>query len=197
MFACILILEIAIFHHSLLLVKERLFFSLYLKMFVSSEWIGGTPVLFKEFKKFIVRGNVLDLAIGVIIGAAFSKIIDSTVNDIIMPPIGLIVGKVDFGNLYINLSDKDYSSLAEAQEAGAATINYGLFINNIIHFLIISFVIFMIVKQVNRFHKKEETKKIATKKCPECISEIPVSARRCPACTTFLTADGTEPVTDT
>ncbi|CAH0347295.1 Large-conductance mechanosensitive channel [Bacillus sp. CECT 9360] len=139
----------------------------------------------------------MDLAIGVIIGAAFSKIIDSVVNDIIMPPIGLIVGKVDFSNLYINLSDKNYSSLAEAQEAGAATINYGLFINNIIHFLIISFVIFMIVKQVNRFHKKEEPNKIETKKCPECISEIPVSAKRCPACTTYLTADETELSTDT
>ncbi|MDQ0217881.1 large conductance mechanosensitive channel protein MscL [Peribacillus cavernae] len=142
--------------------------------------------MFKEFKKFIMRGNVLDLAVGVVIGAAFSKIVDSTVNDILMPPIGLIIGKVDFSNLYINLSGKDYSSLADAQEAGAATINYGLFLTNIINFLIITFVIFLIVKQVNRYHNKAEPKTAVTKKCPECISDIPISARRCPACTTYL-----------
>jgi large conductance mechanosensitive channel len=143
--------------------------------------------LFNEFKRFIMRGNVLDLAIGVIIGAAFSKIVESTVKDILMPPIGLILGKVDFSNLYINLSGNAYSSLAEAQKAGAATINYGLFINNIINFLIVSFVIFVIVKQVNRLHKKEKPKAAETKVCPECISEIPLSAKRCPACTTYLT----------
>ncbi|RFU66060.1 large conductance mechanosensitive channel protein MscL [Peribacillus glennii] len=150
--------------------------------------------MFTEFKKFIMRGNVLDLAIGVVIGAAFNKIVDSTVNDILMPPIGLIVGKVDFSNLYINLSDKDYSSLAAAREAGAATINYGLFINNVLNFLIISFVIFLLIRQVNRFHKKEEPKAAETKKCPECISDIPVVAKRCPACTSYLSNDEGETV---
>lgn len=142
-----------------------------------------------------MRGNVLDLAVGVVIGAAFSKIVDSTVNDILMPPIGLLVGKVDFSNLYINLSGNNYSSLAEAREAGAATINYGLFINNIINFLIISFVIFLLVKQMNRIHRKEEPKAAVTKKCPECISDIPVSAKRCPACTTYLQETSEESIT--
>ena len=106
--------------------------------------------MFKEFKEFAMKGSVIDLAIGVIIGAAFGKIVTSLVEDIIMPPIGMILGKVDFSSLYINLSGKTYASLADAKKAGAATINYGLFLNNVLNFLIVAFVIFMIVRQINR-----------------------------------------------
>jgi large conductance mechanosensitive channel len=142
--------------------------------------------MIQEFKKFIMRGNVLDLAIGVVIGASFSKIVDSMVNDVLMPPIGLIVGKVDFSNLFISLSGKHFHSLAEAKKAGAATLNYGLFINNIINFLIISFVIFLLIRQTNRFYKKDEPKEPVTKKCSECVSDIPIEARRCPHCTSYV-----------
>jgi large conductance mechanosensitive channel len=143
--------------------------------------------MFKEFKTFIMRGNVIDLAIGVIIGAAFGKIVTSLVNDVIMPPIGLLLGKVDFSNLYINLGRGSYSSLAEAQKAGAPTINYGLFINSIINFLIIAIVIFLVVQQVNRFKRKEEEKEPDTKECPYCLSTIPLRAVKCQSCTADLT----------
>ena len=142
--------------------------------------------MWKEFRAFIERGNVLDLAIGVIIGGAFGKIITSLVEDIIMPPIGLLIGKVDFTELYINLSGKDYGSLAEAKAAGAATINYGLFINNVINFLIIAFCIFLVIKQVNRFTKRKEEAPVTTKECPACFSAIPIKATRCSACTSYL-----------
>ncbi len=142
--------------------------------------------MWKEFRAFIERGNVLDLAIGVIIGGAFGKIITSLVEDIIMPPIGLLIGKVDFTELYINLSGKDYGSLAEAKAAGAATINYGLFINNVINFLIIAFCIFLVIKQVNRFTKRKEEAPVTTKECPACFSAIPIKAIRCSACTSYL-----------
>ncbi|MFO0995402.1 MAG: large conductance mechanosensitive channel protein MscL [Alphaproteobacteria bacterium] len=112
--------------------------------------------MLKEFKDFINRGNVIDLAVGVIIGAAFSAVVDSLVKDVIMPPIGLILGGVDFSNLFLNLSGGTYESLAAAEKAGAATLNYGVFINTIIRFLIVSFAIFILVKQVNRFKKKQE-----------------------------------------
>lgn len=112
--------------------------------------------MFKEFKEFIMRGNVLDLAVAVIIGAAFGAIVTSLVNDIIMPPIGVLLGGVDFSNLFINLSGETYESLAAAQEAGAATINYGVFLNTIINFLIVAFAIFMIVRTANRMQKQEE-----------------------------------------
>jgi large conductance mechanosensitive channel len=143
--------------------------------------------LLKEFKQFAMRGNVVDLAIGVIIGGAFGKIVTSFVNDILMPPIGLLLGKVDFSNLYINLSDGHYDSLAQAQEAGAATLNYGLFINNVIDFVIIAFVIFLLVRQINKLEKPAETiKETTTKECPFCYSSIPIKATRCPACTSKL-----------
>ncbi|WP_409301146.1 large conductance mechanosensitive channel protein MscL [Peribacillus sp. SCS-155] len=142
--------------------------------------------MLSEFKKFIKRGNVLDLAVGVVIGAAFSKIVDSLVNDILMPPIGLLVGKVDFSELYLNLSGKEFDTLAEAKKAGAATINYGSFINNAINFLIVSFAIFILVKQVNRFYRKEQPTAPTTKKCGDCLSDIPAEARRCPNCTSYL-----------
>jgi large conductance mechanosensitive channel len=141
-----------------------------------------------EFKKFIMRGNVMDLAIGVIIGAAFGKIVSSFVADIIMPPIGLLLGKVDFKSLYINLSGTDYPSLTAAQEAGAPTINYGLFINNIIDFLIVGLVIFLVVKAINKLQKPKVEAPAApiTKKCVYCITEIPLEATRCPNCTSQL-----------
>lgn len=144
--------------------------------------------LWKEFKTFAMRGNVIDLAVGVVIGAAFTSIVNSLVNDVIMPPIGLILRGVDFKNLYISLDGTEYPSLAAAQEAGAATLNYGLFINNVINFLIIAFVIFLVVRQINRlkskFIKQEEAKAPETKTCPECLSEIPIAAKRCKYCTT-------------
>lgn len=141
--------------------------------------------MFKEFKEFAMRGNVLDMAIGIIIGAAFGKIITSVVNDIIMPPLGLILGKVDFSNLFINLSGQAYPNLAAAKAAGAATINYGLFINTVIDFIIVAFVIFLLVKQVNRF-KKQPAPVPTTKECPFCFTSIPIKAVRCPSCTSQI-----------
>jgi large conductance mechanosensitive channel len=114
--------------------------------------------MFEEFKKFAMRGNVIDMAVGIIIGAAFGKIVSSFVADVIMPPIGLIVGNVDFSQLYINLSGADYASLAAAQEAGAATINYGVFLNNVLDFVIVAFAIFMVIRGMNNLKKKEEEK---------------------------------------
>jgi len=144
--------------------------------------------MWKEFKEFISRGNVLDLAVGIIIGVAFGKIVTSLVNDIVMPPIGLLLGKVDFSNLFINLSGKPYATLAAAQEAGAATINYGLFLNTIVEFLIVAFVIFLLVRQINRLTRKPEPAPAAptTKECPYCFSAIPIKATRCPNCTSQL-----------
>ena len=143
--------------------------------------------MIKEFKDFIMRGSVLDLAIGVIIGGAFGKIIASLVSDVLMPPIGMLLGKVDFSNLFINMSGGSYASLADAQKAGAATLNYGLFINNVINFLIIALVIFIIIKQVNRFTKPALAPATpTTKECPFCYSNIPIKATRCPNCTSQL-----------
>lgn len=142
--------------------------------------------MIREFKDFIMRGNVIDLAIGVIIGGAFGKIVSSLVTDVLMPPIGMLLGKVDFSNLFLNLSGGSYASLADAQKAGAATLNYGLFINNVINFVIIALVIFLIVKQVNRFQKPQPTGAPTTKECPFCLSTIPIKATRCPHCTSQL-----------
>jgi large conductance mechanosensitive channel len=143
-------------------------------------------MMLKEFKEFAMRGNVLDLAVGFIIGAAFGKIITSLVSDILMPPIGLILGKVDFSSLFLNLSGKSYDSLAAAKAAGAATINYGLFLNTVIDFLIVALVIFLIVRQVNRWNKPAPAAAPATKECPYCCSAIPVKSTRCPSCTSEL-----------
>jgi large conductance mechanosensitive channel len=144
--------------------------------------------MFSEFKKFIMRGNVLDLAIGVIIGAAFGKIVTSLVNDVLMPVIGLATGKVDFTNLFVSLNGQHYDTLADAKKAAAPTINYGVFINTMIEFLIIAFVIFLIVKQVNRFMPAPPPPPPApeTKECPECLSTIALKAHRCPQCTSVL-----------
>lgn len=144
--------------------------------------------MLKEFKEFVMRGNVLDMAVGVIIGAAFGKIVSSLVSDILMPPIGMLLGGVDFANLFIDLSGIGYMSLEEAQAAGAATINYGLFINAVIDFIIIALVIFMVVRQVNRMQRKEPAVVEAptTKECPLCLSTVPLKATRCPNCTSVL-----------
>lgn len=146
--------------------------------------------MWSEFKKFILRGNVLDLAVAVIIGGAFGKIITSFVNDIIMPPLGLLLGKVNFTDLFIDLTGGGYTSLAAAKEAGAPTLNYGVFINAIIDFLIVAFVIFLVIKGVNKMQtlkKKEEAPAApTTKECPHCCTEIPIKATRCPHCTSQL-----------
>ena len=142
--------------------------------------------MLKEFKEFALKGNVLDLAIGVIIGAAFGKIVTSLVEDILMPPLGMLLGKVDFANLYINLSDKTYPTLAEAKKAGAATINYGLFLNNVLAFLIVAFVVFLVVRQVNRMKRQPAPAVPNTRECPYCASLIPLKATRCPQCTSDL-----------
>ena len=142
--------------------------------------------MYKEFKEFVMRGNVVDLAIGVVIGAAFGKIVTSFVEDILMPPIGLALGRVDFSNLFVNLSGKDYPSIAAAKAAGAATLNYGIFINNIINFLIIAFVIFLLIRQINRMQRPEPAAAPATKDCPYCLSAVPVKATKCAHCTSEL-----------
>jgi large conductance mechanosensitive channel len=142
--------------------------------------------MLREFKEFALRGNVLDMAIGIVIGVAFGKIIASLVDDIIMPPIGLALGNVDFANLFINLSGKDYPSVAAAKAAGAATINYGIFFNTILNFLIIAFVLFLIIRQVNAMQTPKEAPVAVTKECPLCLSAIPVKATRCAHCTAEL-----------
>lgn len=142
--------------------------------------------MLKEFKDFALRGNVLDLAVGVIIGAAFGKIITSFVNDIMMPPFGLLLGRVNFANLFISLTGIKYKSLAAAQAAGAPTINYGLFINNVIDFLIVAFVIFLVIRTINRLQKPAPAPAPTTKPCPHCITDIPIAATRCPHCTSTL-----------
>jgi large conductance mechanosensitive channel len=144
--------------------------------------------MLKEFKEFAMKGNVLDLAVGFIIGAAFGKIVTSLVSDIIMPPIGLILGKVDFSSLFLNLSGKSYSSLAEAKAAGAATLNYGIFLNNIVDFLIVAFAVFLLVRMVNRWNKPAPAAAPSTKECPYCASAIPLKATRCPNCTSEIRA---------
>ena len=145
--------------------------------------------MLKEFKEFAMRGNVVDMAVGIIIGAAFGGIIKSLVADVIMPPIGLLLGGVDFSDLFINLSDGDYASLAEAQEAGAATINLGVFINTILNFIIVAFAIFLLIRAINRLKKEEEAApepEPTAKACPFCCSEVPIKATRCGHCTSEL-----------
>ena len=144
--------------------------------------------MLKEFKEFAMRGNVLDMAVGIIIGAAFGRIVSSVVNDIIMPPIGLILGHVDFSNLFINLSGRHYDSLADAKKAGAAVLSYGAFLNTVIDFLIVAFVVFLLVKQVNRIMKPQPAPAAPpTKECPYCVSRgIALKATRCPHCTAVL-----------
>ena len=143
--------------------------------------------MLKEFKEFAMRGNVLDLAVGVVIGAAFGKIVASLVDDVIMPPIGRLLGHVDFSNLFLNLSDKSFDTLAAAKAAGAPTLNYGNFINTIINFVIVAFAIFLLVRTVNRWTTKPAAPAApTTKDCPQCAMAIPIGARRCGHCTSQL-----------
>ncbi len=145
--------------------------------------------MWKDFKKFIMRGNLLDLAVAVVVGGAFGKIVTSFINDILMPPIGALLGKVDFSNLYINLSGQRYPSLAAAKEAGAATINYGLFLNSVMDFIVVALVIFLLIRAMERTKKKEEVPPApTTKTCPYCQTDIPIKATRCPHCTSHLEA---------
>jgi large conductance mechanosensitive channel len=149
--------------------------------------------MFKEFKAFVMRGNVLDLAVGIIIGAAFGTVVKSLVDDVIMPPVGLALGNVDFANLFVLLKEgpkapPPYPTLADAHAAGAVTINYGQFINNIVTFLIVAFAVFLIVKAANRMRPQEAAAAPSTKDCPYCRMPIPVSAVRCPHCTSELRA---------
>ena len=136
-----------------------------------------------EFKEFAVKGNVVDMAVGVIIGAAFGKIVSSFVADMLMPPIGLLLGKVDFSSLFLNLSGTPQPSLAAAKAAGTPTVNYGVFLQTVFDFIIIAFVIFMIVKQVNRFKQEPPAGPPTTKDCPQCLSAIPIKATKCAHCT--------------
>lgn len=144
--------------------------------------------MLKDFRDFVMRGNVLDLAVAVVIGAAFGKIVSSLVNDVIMPPVGYILGNVDFGSLYLNLSRTPYASLADAQAAGAPTLNYGLFINSIVDFLIVALVIFFIVRMAKRLQRPsaQEVPTPSTKVCPYCLSTIAPQATRCAYCTSQL-----------
>lgn len=146
--------------------------------------------ILNEFKKFAVRGNVIDLAVGIIVGGAFNKIVSSLVSDVIMPPIGLLLGKVDFSNLYINLGGEEYGSLAAASEAGAPTINYGAFLNEIVMFVITVFAVFMLIRFINKVKEREEAGKVAptptTRQCPYCLTVVSIQATRCLACTSEL-----------
>ncbi len=142
--------------------------------------------MLKEFKEFAMRGNVIDLAVGIILGAAFSGIVTSLVKDVIMPPIGMILGGVDFSEFFINLSGTPYETLAAAQEAGAATINIGLFINTVLNFVIVAFAIFIVIKQINRLKKAPPPADPTTKDCPQCLSSVPIKATKCAFCTSNL-----------
>ncbi len=143
--------------------------------------------MIKEFKEFAMRGNVLDMAVGIIVGAAFGQIVNSFVQDILMPPIGRLLGHVDFSNLFVNLSGTEYPTIAAAKAAGAATLNYGVFLNTIINFLIVAFAVFLLVRQVNRFAPKPAPAAApATRECPYCLSTVPAKATKCAQCTSEL-----------
>jgi large conductance mechanosensitive channel len=144
--------------------------------------------MLNEFRTFIVRGNMVDLAVGIVIGAAFTTVVTSFVSDLLMPPIGLLLGRVDFANLFVNLSGGGYPTIAAAKAAGAPTLNYGLFINSLINLLIVGFAVFLVVKQVNRFRGPAPVAAATTKDCPACAMPIPLKARRCPHCTSEVAA---------
>jgi large conductance mechanosensitive channel len=143
---------------------------------------------FNEFKEFAVKGNVVDLAVGIIIGTAFNTIVQSLVKDIILPPIGLLLQKVDFSNLYVSLNGEHYATIAEAQKNGAPTINYGLFINNLISFIVTAFAVFVVIRWINAIRRRRENKDqpVTTKTCPFCYSSVNIKATRCPECTSTL-----------
>src|ERR1700692_1772087 len=145
--------------------------------------------MIKEFKEFAMRGNVLDMAVGIIIGAAFGQLVSSFVQDVLMPPIGKLIGHVDFSNLFVNLSGTHYPTIAAAKAAGAATLNYGLFLNTIINFLIVAFAVFLLVRQVNRLAPKPAPPAApATRDCPYCLTAVPLKATKCAHCTSELPA---------
>ncbi|HEV7966244.1 MAG TPA: large conductance mechanosensitive channel protein MscL [Candidatus Acidoferrales bacterium] len=143
--------------------------------------------MIKEFKQFAMRGNVLDMAVGIIVGAAFGQIVNSFVQDIMMPPIGRLVGHVDFSNLFVSLSGAHYDTIAAAKAAGAATLNYGVFLNTVINFLIVAFAVFLLVREVNRFAPKPAPAAVpSTRDCPYCLSVVPAKATKCSHCTSEL-----------
>ena len=142
--------------------------------------------MFKEFKAFAMRGNVLDMAVGIIIGAAFGKIVTSLVNDILMPPLGLALKNVDFSNLFVDLSGGHHATLAEAKAAGDATIAYGIFLNNVIDFVIVAFAIYFLIRAANKMKHAPAPADPTTKECPFCHTTIPIAATRCPNCTSML-----------
>ncbi len=145
--------------------------------------------MFKEFKEFAMRGNVLDMAVGIIIGAAFGKTVTSFVEDVMMPPLGRLIGKVDFSNLFLNLSGKSYETIAAAKAAGAPTLNYGMFMNTCINFLIVAFAVFLLVRSVNKLKREEKAPAApTTKPCPQCLMDVPLAAKKCGHCTSQLSA---------
>jgi large conductance mechanosensitive channel len=146
--------------------------------------------MLKEFKEFAMRGNVLDMAVGILVGAAFGSIVTSFVNDVLMPPIGLLLGRVDFSNLFVTLRGDEFTTLAQARAAGATTLNYGIFLNTVVNFLIVAFAVFLLVRQVNRLRRQPEPAPAVptTKECPYCFSSISIKATRCAFCTTELKA---------
>ena len=143
--------------------------------------------MWKEFKEFAIKGNVIDLAVGIMIGGVFQKIVSSLVNDIIMPPIGLLLGRINFSDMFFNLTEGDFNTLSEAQASGAVTINYGLFINAVVDFLLVALVLFLLIRQINKIRKDEPQPEAPnTKECPFCFSKIAIKATRCPNCTSQL-----------
>jgi large conductance mechanosensitive channel len=148
--------------------------------------LGKGGGMLGEFREFAMRGSMLDMAVGIIVGAAFGRVVSSFVSDILMPPIGLLSGHSDFSNKFINLSGQAYATLAEAKAAGAATINYGVFLNAFSDFLIVAFVVFMLIRQINRLKKEEKAPVASTRECPFCLSAIALKATRCPHCTSAL-----------
>src|SRR5262249_5045564 len=150
----------------------------------SLDW--RSQLMFKEFKEFAMRGNVVDMAVGVIIGAAFGQIVTSLVQDILMPPIGKLLGHMDFSNLFVALNGASYATIAQAKAAGVATINYGIFINTIINFIIVAFAVFLLIRQINRLSPKPAPTAATTRECPFCLSTIPLNAKKCAHCTSQL-----------
>ena len=146
--------------------------------------------MLKEFKEFALKGNVIDMSVGIIIGASFGKIVSSFVSDILTPPLGLLLGRVDFSSLFMNISGKQYASLHDAKAAGAATLNYGLFLNNIFDFVLVAFALFLLIRWVNKLNRAPASAvpdaAPTTKECPECLSAVPILARRCAHCTSVL-----------